>query len=138
MLTSGVTGGGGGGGGQGHRQRQGGGRVPRDIFHREIFADLPGKRENGKLKIEGESHEIFFFFFFFCLLLFKTTKICLGPTKIEKVFPENHISRREKNLKKLTLPPLKNTPLTPPVLILSGPGQAKKFKCITEQPFCSR
>ena len=34
MINSGVTG--------------GGGRVPPGIFHREVFADLPGKKGQGR------------------------------------------------------------------------------------------
>ena len=88
--TSGVTGGGG---------------VPPDTSYREIFADVSGKKRQGKqgkwVKIEKERRKIvkgkvenwkwkyekvqkeartFFFFFFFFFL--KTTEICFGFTRV--------------------------------------------------------
>ena len=61
---------------------------------------------------------LFFVLFCFSCHFFETTEICLGSTKME-ITGKNHISRSEKIGKKLTLPPLKNIPLTPLGLILS-------------------
>ena len=49
---------------------------------------------------------IFFFFCFFCFSLFKSTEICSGSTTMGFFY-------QEKNSGKMTLPSLKNIPLTP-------------------------
>ena len=51
-------------------------------------------------------------FFFFCFSLFKTTKICLGSTKMEIFYREKAFHARKKS-GKMTLPPQKNFPVTP-------------------------
>ena len=84
------------------RNRQGGRgqSAPPETSDREIFADVSGKKRQGKkgkgVKIEKKRWKIgngsrktsekevrtFFFFFFFCFSLLKTTKICFGSTKM--------------------------------------------------------
>ena len=111
----------------------GGAECTPDIFHQEIFADLPGKKglgrkgklrgkagkfeRGGKLKMEGGKHEnerrtllslSLLLLLLFCLSLFETTEICLGstsPPPPDNFYRENHISRREKNSGKLTWAP---------------------------------
>ena len=122
ILSSGVTGGG----------REGG-------FHREIFVDLPRKqrqkkmengeekkknceREGGKLKMEVEEvwkwgEDLFFLSFFLLLLLlllslFEITKIW-GIPKWKIFYRRKSIFHAENKLGKVTLPPLKNIPVTP-------------------------
>ena len=87
------------------------------------------KREGRKLKMEGGKSSImrrgpffsflFFFFFFFCFcfffvfvfvffcfLLFKTTKICFGATKMELFYRKKHFTPGKKS-GKMTFPPHK-------------------------------
>ena len=96
----------------------GGGRLPPETFDREISANLPGKNRQGKkgkgVKINWEEKKenrkrgggkfenrrwkiykmmrgpffFFFFFFFTSHLIFKTTKICFGSTKMEIFYGE--------------------------------------------------
>ena len=79
------------------------------------------EREGGKLKMEGEEvwncaedlfFFFFFFFFFFCFSLFKTTEICLERNTME-ISTRKRIFHAGKKSGKVTLPPLKNIPLTP-------------------------
>ena len=111
-LTSGVTG--------------GGTECPPETSDREIFADLPGKKRQGKKgkggrmekkrkkivkkKVENwkwkegklQNEETILFFFFFPL--FKMTKICFGSTKMDIFYWEKSISHREKNQEKWLCP----------------------------------
>ena len=86
--------------------------------------NLKGKRwkiENGRGKSMKKSRGpfsfsfffFFFFFFFFCLPLFETTEICFGSTKMDNFYQEKAYFKPGKKSRKVTLPPLKNTPLTP-------------------------
>ena len=112
------------------RNRRGVGRVPPETSDREIFADLPGKKRQGKIRKGGGGEwrgrwkiengrrgsyqmrrGLFFFFFFFSL--FKTTKICFGCTKMKIFYRKKSISRREKNQEKMTLPLRKNSCYAP-------------------------
>ena len=61
----------------------------------------------------------FFFFFFFGFTLFKTTEICFGSTKMGIFYREKHFTPG-KNSEKMTLPPLKNIPLTPLQIIFGN------------------
>ena len=78
------------------------------------------KREGGKWKIENEVGKVikrgedffFFFFFFFFFSLLKTTEICFGSTKMGIFTGKKHFTRKKKS-GKMTLPPLKNKPVTP-------------------------
>ena len=71
--------------------------MPPETSDREIFADVSGKKRQGKgVKIEQKRWKIgngsrktsekevrtFFFFFFFCFSLLKMTKMCFGSTKM--------------------------------------------------------
>ena len=117
------------------RKSQGrGGRVPPEVLHQGIFADLlrkerQGKRANGEQKEEhckreggnlkadpGKKYESMKMgrgtFFFFCFLLFET-EICFGSTKMENFYREKACHASRKKLGKVTLPPLKNILLTP-------------------------
>ena len=78
-----------------------------------------GKLKKGRLKIENrrdESYKIrrgpLFFFFFFFFSLFKTTEICFGSTRMGIFYQEKsfHAGKKSGNM---TLPPMKNIPLTP-------------------------
>ena len=62
--------------------------------------------EGGKLQNEERT------FFFFCFSLFKTTEICFGSTKMEIFYLEKAFHAGKK-IRKMTLAPLKNIPLTP-------------------------
>ena len=99
------------------------GRVPPDTSHREISADLPGKKRQGKMekkertiekrqvdkwKWKGESY----INFFFCISLFKTTEIYFGSITMGIFYREKAFHTRKKS-GKMTLPLLKNNPLTP-------------------------
>ena len=99
-----------------------GGRVPPGTSDREISADLPGKRRQGKkekgVKIEKKRRKIVkgkkveklqneertspppFFFFF----LFKTPKVCFGSTKMEIFYREKKHFMPEKKSGKMTTP----------------------------------
>ena len=118
-----------------NRQRGRGADCPADAFHREIFADLPGKREGTKIgkmekkrrkivkgevenmKRKGKKYEnklkTFFFlvFLFVCFSLLETTLICLGLQKKKK--KEISAGKKHFTLGKVALPPLKNIPLMP-------------------------
>ena len=79
---------------------EGRGRVPPDIFHREIFFDLL-EIENGRGKIKkvsrGPVSFLNFIYLFICLSPFETTEICLGSTKMDYFFTgKKHISSQEK------------------------------------------
>ena len=104
-MHSGVTGGG-----------AGGQSAPPETSDREIFADVSGKKRQGKkgkgVKIEKRRWEIgngsrktsenevrTFFFFFFCFSLLKTTKICFGSTKMGIFYRENAFHAGKKNRK---------------------------------------
>ena len=84
---------------------RGGGRVPPEVFYKAIFAD---REKRGKDKGANES----FFFFFFFTSLFETLEICLGSTKRKIFYQEKAFHASEKKSGKVTLPPLKNIPLT--------------------------
>ena len=77
------------------------GRVFPYLFHREIFADLPGKKGQGKGENEGkfEREEV-------------ETEIWDLP-KNGQFVPGKVIFHAGKKSGKLTLPPLKDIPLTP-------------------------
>ena len=64
---------------------------------------------NGRRKSYKRGKDLFFFFFFFCFSLLKTTEICFGRT----FSTGKNTSRREKNPRKMALPPQKNMPVTP-------------------------
>ena len=113
ILCSGVTGGGGGG--------QGGRVPPPETSDREIFADVSGKKRQGKkgkwVKIEKKRWKIgngsrktsekevrTFFFFFFCFSLLKTTKICFGSTKMGIFYREKAFHAGKKNQEKWLCP----------------------------------
>ena len=125
-FCSGVTGGGGGGAGD---------RIPPRLLtgkflltYREKRGKEKGEMEQKRRKIEKgkvikwkwkeeklQNEERTFFFFFFSLL--KTTKICFESNKMgifywEKAF---HVGKKSG---KMTLPPLKNIPLTHPVICI--------------------
>ena len=70
------------------------------------------KMKIGRGKGMKISRGLLFFFFFFCFSLCDTSKICLGSTKMEISTGKKSILRQE-NRWKVTLPPLKNIPLTP-------------------------
>ena len=119
QLGSGVTGGE-GGGGKGQSAPP-----PPETFDREISADLPGKKRQGKekgkgVKIEKKRRKIVKEKVeklqneerTFLLSLFKTTKICFGSTKMEIFYREKAFHAGEKS-GKITLPPRKNFPVTP-------------------------
>ena len=117
-----------------------GGRVLPPQTDREISADLPGKKRQGKKgkwsRKEGKSKKgsgkiengmrkryksykmrrglfFFFFFFFFSFSLFKTTEICFGSTNMGTFYCEKAFHAAGKKIGEMTLPPLKNIPLTP-------------------------
>ena len=92
---------------------------PPETSDREISADVPGKKKRqGKMEqkrrkiIKGKVENwklqkeerifffFFFFFFFFSFLLFKTTEICFGSTKMGIFYREKSISYRGKNQEK--------------------------------------
>ena len=52
------------------------------------------------------------------------TKICFGSTKIGIFYREKAFHGREKQLGKITLPPQKNMPVTPLLLLLQRSGFA--------------
>ena len=120
------------GGTHNHWRNRQGEEFPPDIFHREIFADLPGKRgprkkgkkgkrwgkegqfereevENWKWKMKKvwkwveDLFFFFFFFFFFCWPLFGTTEIYLRSTKMDNFTGKSHIFHAGKKSGKLTL-----------------------------------
>ena len=105
------------------RNRQGSECPPPETSDWEISADLQGKkrqgkkenrkREGGKLKMERGKVTKWGENIFFSFSLFTTTEICFGSTKIGNFLPGKIISHREKKSGKMTLPPLKNIPLTP-------------------------
>ena len=77
-------------------------------------------KENGKFEMEGEKLQnekrtIFFFFFFLLFHFSKPLKFVLGLPKWELSTGKKHFSSRKKS-GKTTLPPLKNTPLTPVIV----------------------
>ena len=128
---------------QWHNRHGAGVRVPPDIFHQEIFAELPGKEgqgrkgkrreKEGKLKgkrwkIEngrGESMKIsrgFFFFFFFFVTFCSLFFFFLSLFETNEIclgftkmdnLPGKSIFHTGKKSGKMTLPPLKNIPLMP-------------------------
>ena len=55
----------------------------------------------------------FFFFILFWLSLFETTEICSGSTKMGNFYPEKAYLTPGTKSGKVSLPPLKNIPLTP-------------------------
>ena len=59
-----------------------------------------------------ENEQRTFFFFFFCLSLFETTEICLGSTKLEISTGKKEHFMVGKKSGKVSLPLLKNIPLT--------------------------
>ena len=94
--------------------------MPPETSDREIFADVSGKKRQGKrgkgVKIEKKRWKIgngsrktsekevrtffFFFFFFFCFSLLKTTKICFGSTKMGIFYREKTFHAVKINLEK--------------------------------------
>ena len=107
-TPSGVTGGG-----------AGGQSAPPETSDREIFADISGKKREGKkgkgVKIEKKRWKIgngsrktsekevrtfFFFFFFFLLFTFENDENLFWVYQNGNFLPGKSISRREKNQKK--------------------------------------
>ena len=71
--------------------------------------------DGGKVTEWGEDFFcfcLFVCFFFFCFSLFNTTKICFESTRMEIFYREKAFHGGEK-IRKLTLPPQKNFPVTP-------------------------
>ena len=71
----------------------------------------------------------FFLSFFFCFSLFRTTESCFRSTKMGIFYlfwvyqngnflSGKSISRQEKNQEKMTLPPLRNIPVTPLIFMV--------------------
>ena len=123
-----------------------GGRVPPppETSDREIFADVSGKKRQGKkgkgVKIEKKrwkkvenwkwkqenvrkrGEDFFFFFFFLFLFAFhfwKRRKFVLGLPKWEFSTGKKHFTPGKKS-GKMTLPPQKNMPVTPLRRIRAG------------------
>ena len=78
------------------------------------------KGRGGKLEMEGErekvwkwGEDLFFFFFFLLLLLLTFWKKIVWVLQIWTIFARKIIFHARKKSGKLTLPPLKNIPLTP-------------------------
>ena len=74
-----------------------------------------------------------FFVFFYCFPLFKTTEICFGSTKMGIFYREKAFHTGKKW--GMTLPPLKNIPLTPlHPGVAWNPGYASGFSCWMQCP----
>ena len=80
-----------------------GAECPPETSDQEIFADLPGKKRQGKKGKWGNGEEN---------SLFKMTKICFGSTKMEIFYREKAFTPGKKS-GKMTLPPQKNFPVMP-------------------------
>ena len=113
------------------------GQCPPETSDCEISADLPekerrgkekrengaekkenlkmagGKIENGRRKSYKMMRGLFFFFFFFFFHFSKPLEFVLGLPRMGIFYREKSISGREKKSGEMTLPPLKNVPLTP-------------------------
>ena len=118
-----------------------GAECPPKTSDREIFADVLGKKRQGKkekgVKIEKKRRKIvkgkvenwkldmevgkvikrgedpfFFFFFFFAFHFWKRRNFVLGPPKWEFSTRKKHFMPGKKS-GKITLPPQKNMPVTP-------------------------
>ena len=145
LEHSGITGGGGG---------------YSDIFHREIFADLPGKEDyfKGKSRKEGKFErveeenwkckgktmkmwkwveDLIFLSFFPLLVFFEVTKICLGSTKMEIFYREKAYFTPGKKIRKSDFAPSeKNIPLTPLLEQLAQNQQHTRRLTNFELSFC--
>ena len=104
-------------------------------------------------KLKNEERTFFFSFFFFCFSLFKTTKICLGSTKMKIVYrsffkpqkfvlglyqngnflPGKSISRQEKNQEKLLCPLIKSQNH---ICMLDSYQQMTAFDLTVSETYC--
>ena len=131
-----------------NRRGAGGQSAPPETCDREIFADISGKKRQGKkrkwVKIEKKRWEIgngsrktvekevrTFFFFFFAFHFWKRRKFFLGLPKWEFSIGKKHFAPGKKS-GKMTLPPQKNMPVTP----LSG-GKHGRPKVHSSSSKCS-
>ena len=132
-----------------NRRGAGGAECPPETSDRDIFADVSGKKRQGKkgkgVKIEKrrwkigngsrkmlekEVRTLFFFFFFFLAFHFwKRRKFVLGLPKWEFSTGKKHFMPGKKS-GKMTLPPQKNMPGTPlPILLACIEYYLKRTSC---------